>query len=176
MLPENVSLNYVQDICAENIADPPVNATLIHNRSEIDQIPTTECSKLINSIAGHRNYPLDDRIYGGYVFKEILDAHETQHYDDWTKYVENHIDEYENIHTKISNECQDFINDADAREKILRSVRLLFFTDFWIPLREEYLREQQKRTELEQDLHQRKQIQDVITLYELKIRDHCNDN
>lgn len=177
---QDIELNFVRGICTDNIQNE-FNAQIIYSLSEITQL---NCSKLRSSIISHKTYPFGSGIYDGYVFSEIVDSHELQHQYDWQDYVNNHLNNYHNIPNKISNSCQDFANDNEAKEQIIGAIKELFLKDFWNPYKEEYLLKQYlfptdektkgKHKRLEQQLHERPNVKEIIKRYEDEIKKHCS--
>ncbi len=183
-LTENITLNYIKTICADNITNPQTwNATLVYNIEQIQNMQTSECAKLLASIEAHKTY-FGSGIQDGFVFTEILDSHETQHQNDWQSYINKYKNSYYNIPLEISNDCIDFIDDEDAKTQMLSSIKNLFFSEFWNPYKESFLLDEylspdddatkEKHKQLEIKLHDRETVQKIIKAYEDAINNKCD--
>jgi hypothetical protein len=182
LLVENVTLNYVKDICLDRIIDPPISATPLYNLESICQLPSSECNKLKNSIEAHKTYPLGSGIYDGYAFIQVLLTHETEHQRDWEKYVRKHIYKYYNIPDKIDFKCENFNSMQQAREEILKEIKDLYVADFWNPYKTDYLNGEylikgmeEMKLKREGEVHRRKSIKEMIKIYEDEITKFCKD-
>lgn len=186
LLVENTTLNYVKDICLDNIQNPPISATPIYNLSGICNLSSTECIKLKKSLKAHKTYPFTSDLYGGYVFTEILLTHETEHQKDWKGYIRKYVNHYYNIPEKVIYRCQDFTNKQQAKQKILDHIQDLFAADFWNPYKSDWMINEylwpkdlataKKKRETEENLHNRESIKLIIQKYENKINKLCESN
>lgn len=184
-----VTLYYVKYICDDNIHAPNINATIVDNIDQIDLITLDRCMDLFNSISAHYVYPPWNYggIHDGFVFREIIETHETQHLFDWQNIIEKYQSAYYAIPEIISNKCSDFTTYLLAKEKTLNKIKELFFANFWNKTRDDYLKnnhllkiningvlqEDPLKREHEISHHNKKVIQDLIDKYKFKILVHC---
>lgn len=183
---EKIELYYMKELCIDNIQNPPVNATIVPDIDALNNIPASECSKLLASLKAHESYPFTDGLYDGYFFEEITMVHETEHQRDWELIVGDHIPEYFNIPQKINYSCEDFNSISEAKGQILKDVRNLYGNDYWNPHRidwfiklynypdDEPTKELKRKYEIA--VHNREAVREKIKEYKEAINDKCNSN
>lgn len=121
---------------------------------------------MYRGIIGNYEYGLNiPNIYNGYVFKEILLAHENEHKNDWIKYLNKYQNEYYTIPQKIIDKCTDFNTYEEAQNKTLEKIKNKFYADFYNPSRsdrlinEHLLKDDPLKLTMEQNLQKRPSIQ-----------------
>ena len=176
-------LNVVIDICEDAILNLP--ADIVNNIDEIDGLPTSECFNLISSIRGHGRYPYEIPT-NGYVFKEVILAHEESHKNKWEEFITKYLSEYENIFKDISFDCNSYLNSQDASEKGLKYLKEKFYISFlntanfdhrWSTGLDQNNKDYEKlRYEEEVRANSTSLVDSIRKEYLLKIISHCNSN